>query len=580
MRLALALAVLTAFASSAGAGASGPAGSGLIAFVTTNVLATRGVFSVRPDGTGRTRLPSGPVPMLPAVSADGSLIAYTVDDTLWVGRSDGSGEHSLGPVGSSPSFSPDGTQLVVDSPNGGLAVVDTSTGATRAVTTDQVIGAPQWSHDGTWIAYVEEPPAQGSRTPPYVIRLVRPDGSDGHVVVGNVDAGVGFAWSPDSTRIALRQNASPHRLELVDVSGKATTYPTQIVTGTPAWSPDGTRIAYGDTPIGPCGKQCAAYLTVLDVATRRMAHLASAGSQPAWSRDGRQLAYLYEGRAVRVIDAAGGRPDQIVNRVDFDAPAVAWTADGRIIYGAPEKDVQAIAVVPASGGTASMLLPGTAGARGAPAWSRDGRRLAFTRGSSVVVADADGSHAHAIAGTDPGVDSADPSWSPDGRRLAFVREDGVYVVDAGGGVARRIVTTNYPFSPAWSPDGRLIAFGYGVEYGNSKLGFVSPDGSHRREIRNGLTQDERIDWSPDGRLLAIVRTFWPCEGCEDRPVLFAMTTAGRPAAKYGHDLDQPSWSPDGSELAVDGPDGTIDVIAADGTKRSLGVTGSFPAWQP
>jgi Tol biopolymer transport system component len=569
-----------AFALLPGPGAATvPGRPGLIAVVTTTGL-TQSVFSVQPDGTGTTRLPSDPGPTLPAISADGSLIAtYTFAQRLWVGRSDGTGEHLLGTLGASPSFSPDGTQLVVVPSLQGLSVVDARTGAARTITTKPVYLTPQWSPDGAWIAYFDNPYESGLTSVPYALHLVRPDGSDDHVVGGNVDPQVGFAWSPDGTRIALRENAPPHQLEVVDVNGNATTYPTQTVNGTPAWSPDGGRIAYGDTPIGPCGNTCRSYLTVLDLATGTMVHLAPDGRQPAWSHDGRLLAYVGDGRLrpVRVIDAVGGRPDQIVNSTN--SPAVAWTADGRVIYTAHVEDVPAIELVSSSGGL-PRVLPGTAGAVGQPSWSPDGKRIAFTKGSSVAVVNADGSDAHLVPGTDTDAYSADPAWSPDGRHLAYVRNDGVYIVAATGSTPRRIVKAVFPFSPAWSPDGRLIAYGYGTDYGNgSRLGFVRPDGSHNRRVRGGLTQNERVDWSPDGRRLAIVRTLYLCAGCDD-PVLFTVNREGNPTAKLGRDLENPSWSPDGSLIAATEPDGTVDLVATDGTRTRLTATGSFPAWQP
>ena len=60
-------------------------------------------------------------------------------------------------------------------------------------------------------------------------------------------------------------------------------------------------------------------------------------------------------------------------------------------------------------------------------------------------------------------DLADPAWSPDGRKLAFVSDrDGnseVYVMNADGS-GQRNLTRNpaYDADPAWSPDGRKLAF--------------------------------------------------------------------------------------------------------------------------
>jgi len=241
--------------------------------------------------------------------------------------------------------------------------------------------------------------------------------------------------------------------------------------------------------------------------------------------------------------------------------------------------VPAIELVSPADGRARLLRPGTTGAYGRPAWSPDGKRIAFTKGSAVAVVNADGSGAHTVAGTSTRADSADPAWSPDGRRLAFVRDDGVYVVAATGGKPRRVAEGDYPWSPVWSPDGRLIAFGDGTYADNGRLEVVRPDGSGRRRIRSGLRQDERIDWSPDGRLFAIVRSYDAGPGYDERK-LYTVTLAGKPTAVWGRDIDDPSWSPDGSQIAATEPDGAIDVLAADGTRTRLTATGSFPAWQP
>jgi TolB protein len=586
--------------------ASVPGRPGLIAFVTTKVVATQGLYSVRPDGTGRARLPSAPSPTLPAASADGMRIAWAGDDgTLWVAQADGSGAHSLGAPGAWPSFSPDGTRIVVSLLNDGLSVVDTATGATQQLTTNVVSGPPHWSPDGAWIAYVGRAPAPGPERPSPALRLVRPDGSDDHVLVRNFDAGRSVAWSPDGTRLALSTN----ELELVDLNGKVTTYQNEQNGGPVAWSPDGKEIAYGGFAV-PC-RVCHEALTVLELADGKLTRLAPNGSAPAWSRDGRLLAYVGEDQALRVIDDPRRKPRKVADRVESsDASALAWTADGRIVYVAAETDVHALALVPSSGGPARLLLPSTAGAQGRPAWSPDGKRLVFAKNTASVVsvikfgtsdcvlevADADGSHVHPIPGARSNVDSPDPAWSPDGRELAYVRDDGVYVIAATGGTPRVLAKGEYPWSPVWSPDGRLIAFGNGTVYDNGRLEVVSPDGSGRRVIRTGLYLDERIDWSPGGRLFALVT---PAPGY-DEAKLHTVTMTGKSTGIWGRGMDDPSWSPDGSRMAVSDPaavnpaiapdatptsleapgTGVITLIAPDGTRTSLDAIGSYPAWQP
>ena len=110
---------------------------------------------------------------------------------------------------------------------------------------------------------------------------------------------------------------------------------------------------------------------------------------------------------------------------------------------------------------------------GGPAWSPDGRKIAFTRShspaerrgpwvSDVYVINADGSGERNLTGD--GV-SGGPTWSPDGRKLAFTsRRDAsglwggsIYVMDADGSGQRRL-TRDAGFVLGWSRDGRKIAF--------------------------------------------------------------------------------------------------------------------------
>ncbi len=106
---------------------------------------------------------------------------------------------------------------------------------------------------------------------------------------------------------------------------------------------------------------------------------------------------------------------------------------------------------------------------GGPAWSPDGRKIAFTRTippgegsgpwqSDVYVINVDGSGERNLTGD--GVSSG-PVWSPDGQKIAFTSwrdgKPGIYVMNADGSGRRRLMR-NGGGLPSWSPDGRKIAF--------------------------------------------------------------------------------------------------------------------------
>ena len=168
-----------------------------------------------------------------------------------------------------------------------------------------------------------------------------------------------------------------------------------------------------------------------------------------------------------------------------------------------------------------------------PAWSPDGRRIAFRRTAccggtleSLWVIDVDGSNAHEVVPNiwDSRVQEAEshsrsnrtsagaPTWSADGRRLAFLAPGvgllrDVYVVDADGRNLRNV--SNSPEAEnglAWSPDGTRLAYVRNRDASNSNAFFLvtDADGSNARPVPGPPLSPYLLIWSPDGaRLLGM-----------------------------------------------------------------------------
>jgi Tol biopolymer transport system component len=213
-----------------------------------------------------------------------------------------------------------------------------------------------------------------------------------------------------------------------------------------------------------------------------------------------------------------------------------------------------------------------------PAWSPDGKRLAFVRGHrgganapstfSLYVADAPGRRVRLLAACGSCAEQwgGNLSWSPDGSWIAFSRDSGqsgeqsLWVSDTLGRKLHRL-TDCLPkecadVDPAWAPSGQRIVFSRIVGAGSS-LYTIRPDGSQLTKITTVAgASDPR--WSPDERKIAFDgsdRIYIADANGSHLRLLFGGAAGSGPGV--------PSWSPDGTKLAFFNTPGLPGAFSAE-----------------
>jgi Tol biopolymer transport system component len=214
--------------------------------------------------------------------------------------------------------------------------------------------------------------------------------------------------------------------------------------------------------------------------------------------------------------------------------APAFSPDGRrIAYREWDSGKDLIVVMDAGGGNRTILATNSSIAsyctRGGLSWSPDGSSLIFRVSSEcdlrydlyVVPTDGSAPPTKLLAA---GIDSAHAAWSPDGTKIVVVGGD------PGGAPAVYVVDTGAASSGGLTP--RLIAKTTGT-LAESGPAFWSPDGTRLLSVsevgdvvameadgsgsRVLATQGYNPRWSPDGRRIAFHRTVDPSEYIDDRP---------------------------------------------------------------
>jgi len=148
-----------------------------------------------------------------------------------------------------------------------------------------------------------------------------------------------------------------------------------------------------------------------------------------------------------------------------------------------------------------------------------------------------------------------PAWSPDGKRIAFAcktkdHDLEIYVCDADGSNRKRVTTGDAPggcFAPSWSADGKMLAYFRLQPNGKHEVRLVNADGSKDRLLAADASAPT---WSPDGSSIAII-TKKP-----GKPLaLSTVNSEGEHLKTLVEDLGAdapffPAWSPDGKQITL------------------------------
>ena len=227
----------------------------------------------------------------------------------------------------------------------------------------------------------------------------------------------------------------------------------------PAWSPDGRRIAYVSFERG----NSTIYIQEIGTGAREaVASFRGINGAPAFSPDGRRLALTLSKSGnpeIYVMDLASKALTQVTHHYGIDTEAV-WTPDGNsLVFTSDRAGKPQVYQVSASGGEpARISFQGESNAR--PTVSFDGKKIAMAQGSGnvyrVAVLDKSFGGAGRWQTLSPGNLDESPSFAPNGSMLLYAAKEGrrgvLYAVSADGRVRLRLVTADSDVrEPAWSP---------------------------------------------------------------------------------------------------------------------------------
>jgi eukaryotic-like serine/threonine-protein kinase len=338
-------------------------------------------------------------------------------------------------------------------------------------------------------------------------------------LVRDIDSNVTF--SPDGNRIAFARSNSPKPGILSLVVSAADGRNEQVLltepmiaryVSTPAWSPDGRYIAY----VTPRSTDGRVDLMVFELASQQKRSLFSTKelglSHPAWSSDQRSVLLLYTSRGEgeglsRTQIGAVSYPDGAFRTITNDTnryTTLSLSADAGSLVSVVGKTTTTLAVRNAAAGASGPLTTLIESREGIGPFSwTDGGGILYARGHRLIERAADGRE-RVLLVTDANSPPIAPIVCGGSGQIVFSRpfrnppSTNVWRLNADGGDPVQLTNLPHAQSPACSPDGQWVAF-----YSETGINRIRTSGGAVETLAPGVAASG-IVWSPDGAAMAFI----------------------------------------------------------------------------